>query len=757
LHVGKYDVAHPEIWISRYRARGSQLTPHMEEVIAEFLIETNEGLGELDNALVKLERNPRDEALVSEIFRVFHTIKGSCGFIGLDRLGKIAHRAEDVLGLVRDRRLDVTSACVTAILDAVDRIRDLVRALEKNGAEPKGSDEDVLQGLENLALAVHDAKHAEAKGGEKPGAKGADEKNSGREGSAADDFSSAARASEGHAEDGDHASEHGAEQGPQTLRVNVDLLEDMMTVVSELVLTRNQLLQTARSAKDNVFATPLQRLNQVVSELQESVMKTRMQPIGNAWSKLPRVVRDVSAELGKRIELEMRGKETELDRQVLDLIKDPLMHMVRNAADHGIETPAERRKVGKPEAGRIVLNSFHEGGYIIIQISDDGRGLPLEKIKGKALQAGIVTKEQLGKLSPQQIQQFIFRAGFSTAEQVTSVSGRGVGMDVVRSNIQRIGGTIEMSSAENRGTTFTIKIPLTLAIVSALIVETAGARFALPQLAVSELVMVGKKNGAKIETINDSSVLRLRDALLPLIYLDDHLKVWDKGKEHAHRQGAVRFVVVTRVAGVQFGIVVDHVLDMEEIVVKPVARNLKGVEIFSGNTILGDGSVIMILDPAGLLAAADIKDLGGHQHLAEEEPEKPLLESSARETLLLLFRAGDRTLKAAPLSQVSRLREIGPADIELSAGRPVLQHLGKLMPVFSYEGAAAREKSVLIIFEHDGRMAGLIADQVLDIAKYYGSLAEAGGHKLLDRIIVDRQATDVVNPAWYVAEGGSDA
>ncbi len=726
----------------------------MDDIISEFLAETNEGLVELDNALVLFERNPGDDELLSKIFRVFHTIKGSCGFIGLERLGTLAHRAEDILDLVRERKLAITPDFVTALLGAVDRIKTLSSTLEKTGAEPPGSDEDILSLMNDVAgPAYQKATGGASFGGddvEHEETSGTDDESDKAWSSAAGDFSTAAKPEEGRKSTSTEGS------GPQqTLRVNVDLLESMMTVVSELVLTRNQLLQTARTTKNIAFNTPLQRLNQVVSELQESVMKTRMQPIGNAWSPMPRIVRDVCNELGKKIDLEMRGQDTELDRQVLEMIKDPLMHMVRNAADHGIEDPSDRRQARKAETGHILLNAYHQGGHIIIQISDDGRGLPLQKIKSKAVQAGLATVEQLNKLSPQQIQQFIFRPGFSTAERVTSVSGRGVGMDVVRTNIQKIGGTVEMTSTEGKGMTFTINIPLTLAIVSALIVEVVGARFAFPQLAVSELVMVGKGTGMEIETVNGTPVLRLRETLLPLIYLGDYLKVWDKRKEHAHHDGDMRYVVVTRAAGIPFGLVVDHVLDMEEIVVKPAARNLKEVRIFSGNTILGDGSVIMILDPGELLQAANLREDIAHQHIVDD---KHLLETTAEENLLLLFKAGDKTPKAAPLRMVSRLREIKTVDIELSNGRPVLQHLGRLMPVFSYDDAPVRgDNAFLIIFEHDGLHFGLMVDQVLDIAKYNGSLAASSSDMLLDTIILNQQSTDVVNPLWYMSSSNAGA
>ena len=372
-----------------------------------------------------------------------------------------------------------------------------------------------------------------------------------------------------------------------------------MTMVSELVLTRNQLLEIARRNEDTEFKVPLQRLSNVTAELQEGVMKTRMQPIGNAWQKLPRIIRDLAGELNKDIELEMHGADTELDRQVLDLIKDPLTHMVRNSADHGLETPEQRRAARKPEKGTIRLSAYHEGGHIIIEIADDGRGLNTARIKQKVIEQGLATESEIEKMTEAQIHKFIFAAGFSTAAVVTSVSGRGVGMDVVKTNIDQIGGTIDVKSMPGEGSSFTIKIPLTLAIVSALIVEAGGDRFAIPQLAVIELVRAQGNSEHRIEHIKDAPVLRLRNKLLPLIHLKKLLKM--DGAEASDAENG--FIVVTQVGNQTFGIVVDTVFHTEEIVVKPMSSKLRHIAMFSGNTILGDGSVIMIIDPNGIAQA----------------------------------------------------------------------------------------------------------------------------------------------------------
>ena len=485
-----------------------------------------------------------------------------------------------------------------------------------------------------------------------------------------------------------------------------------MTMVSELVLTRNQLLEIVRRHEDSEFKVPLQRLSNVTAELQEGVMKTRMQPIGNAWQKLPRIVRDLATELGKEIELEMHGAETELDRQVLDLIKDPLTHMVRNSADHGLETPEERRAADKPEKGTIRLSAYHEGGHIIIEIADDGRGLNTEKIKAKAIANGLATESEVEKMTEAQIHKFIFAAGFSTAAKVTSVSGRGVGMDVVRTNIDQIGGTIDVKSVPGEGSSFTIKIPLTLAIVSALIVEAGGDRFAIPQLSVIELVRAQSNSDHRIERIKDTPVLRLRNKLLPLIHLKKLLAV-DAGSSTEPENG---FIVVTQVGNQTFGIVVDGVFHTEEIVVKPMSTKLRHITMFSGNTILGDGSVIMIIDPNGIAQAVGTAASAG----AEEENEAQRNAAVDKTVSMLVFRAGSSEPKAVPLSLVTRLEEIDCKKIELSNGRHLVQYRGQLMPLvrvnddvqIKTEGAQP-----LLVFSDAGRSMGLVVDEIVDIVE----------------------------------------
>jgi len=535
-------------------------------------------------------------------------------------------------------------------------------------------------------------------------------------------------------------------QAASSIRVNVEVIENLMTLISELVLTRNQLMQLQRSQKSGEFKVPLQRLSHITSELQDGVTRMRMQPIGSAWAKLPRIVRDLCIDAGKKIDLVQRGADTELDRQVLELIKDPLTHMIRNSADHGVEDPATRKAAGKPETGTILLEAYHESGHIFIRIADDGRGLNVERIRQKAVTNGLVTEAELAGLSEKQVLQFIFRPGFSTAEKVTSVSGRGVGMDVVRTNIERIGGTIEMTSVAGEGTTFLIKIPLTLAIVSALIVQSAGERFALPQINVVELVRAGARSGARIETIKDAPVLRLRDRLLPLVSLRGLLNLGDSGEGERDR-----FIVVTELGSFKFGIVVDRVFDTEEIVVKPVAPILRGNSYYAGNTILGDGSVIMILDPNGIASVAGQARTGSDTAQAEAGA----THQGGDLISLLLFRAGGAELKAVTLDAVSRIEEVDATAIEHVGGRPVVQYRQQLMPLvllgdgqtFKSEG-----KQPLLVFTEQGQSLGIVVDEVVDIARDNVQLELAPRlDGLMGSAIVAGKATDLVDIRHYLA------
>ncbi|MFH0296494.1 hybrid sensor histidine kinase/response regulator [Bradyrhizobium sp. 31Argb] len=775
----------------------------MDDLMREFLTETSESLDTVDNQLVKFEQEPNNAKILDNIFRLVHTIKGTCGFLGLPRLEALAHAGETLMGKFRDG-MPVTAEAVTLILSSIDRIKEILAGLEATEAEPEGSDEDLIVKLHEMAERSFESMAAEA-GGEpaaevaapvvaapplqpaategtlvvqtlerplRPGEVSLDElerafretatevtppapaaapaaKPAAHEPAAEVAKEKKAPRKTAAAEGDMHESDKVANQ---SIRVNVDTLEHLMTMVSELVLTRNQLLEISRRNEDTEFKVPLQRLSNVTAELQEGVMKTRMQPIGNAWQKLPRIVRDLSGELGKQIELEMHGADTELDRQVLDLIKDPLTHMVRNSADHGLETTAERAAAGKPEQGTIRLSAYHEGGHIIICIADNGRGLNTDRIKAKALANGLVTEAELEKMTEAQIHKFIFAPGFSTAAQVTSVSGRGVGMDVVRTNIDQIGGTIDIKSVAGEGCSVTIKIPLTLAIVSALIVEAAGDRFAIPQLSVVELVRARANSEHRIERIKDTAVLRLRNKLLPLMHLKKLLRI-DDGSSSDPENG---FIVVTQVGSQTFGIVVDGVFHTEEIVVKPMSTKLRHIDMFSGNTILGDGAVIMIIDPNGIAKALGAAGSAAHE-MADDNAAAHV--SGEQLTSLLVFRAGTSQPKAVPLGLVTRLEEIATDKIELSNGRYMVQYRDQLMPLVQMADVNVQSSGSqpILVFADDGRSMGLVVDEIIDIVEERLHIEVAGSQDgILGSAVIKGQATEVIDVGHFLPMAFSD-
>ena len=731
----------------------------MDDLLREFVTETNESLDVVDVELVRFEQDPNNAQILDNVFRLVHTIKGTCGFLGLPRLEALAHAAETLMGKFRDGA-PASSDAVTLILTTIDRIKTILETLEREQREPEGGDSDLISDLERMVERVGPGgAHVEPQHTVGTLVSQVLERTLRPDEDSLDDLERAFRATvtdtpaaksvKSASALGDTAAkdDEAAKSSNQSIRVTVDTLEHLMTMVSELVLTRNQLLEIVRRHEESEFKTPLQRLSNVTAELQEGVMKTRMQPIGNAWQKLPRIVRDLSNELGKQIELEMQGAETELDRQVLDLIKDPLTHMVRNSADHGLEPAEERRAAGKPAIGRIRLSAYHEGGHIIIQVADDGRGLDTERIKTKAIAHGLVSEADVEKLSEAQIHKFIFVPGFSTAAKITNVSGRGVGMDVVRNNIDQIGGAIDVKSVAGAGLSFTIKIPLTLAIVAALIVEAGGHRFAIPQLSVVELVRARSGSERRIERIKDTRVLRLRDKLLPLAGLS-HLLGLDK--DAGDIKGG--FIVVTQVGSQTFGIVVDGVFHTEEIVVKPMSSKLRHITMFSGNTILGDGSVIMIIDPNGVAQAFGNTVVS--QLAAAEKADSEYITSDKASTSLLVFRAGSTQPKAVPLSLITRLEEIDAQKIELSNGRHMMQYRGHLMPLISMSAdvhVKGEGAQPLLVFSDGSRSMALVVDEIIDIVDDNLDIQVASENPgALGSAIVRGQATEIIDVGHFL-------
>lgn len=706
----------------------------MDELLREFLTETAESLDHVDAQLVRFEREPNNGQVLSNVFRLVHTIKGTCGFLGLPRLEALTHAAETLMGKFRDG-MAVTGEAVSLILAAIDRIKTILDGLEKLQREPPGDDTDLIRQLNRAAARAQETN---------PRLQG--------DGSAASE-----RAADQTAlEDGDTAvfrnlAESGDEAGSvasQSIRVSIDTLDQLMTMVSELVLTRNQLLEVLRQHDDSEFNVPLQRLSSVTTQVQQEVMKTRMQPIGNAWQKLPRIVRDLSADLGKDIGLEMVGADTELDRQVLDLVKDPLTHLIRNCADHGIENPDERSAAGKPRRGTIRLTASRQGGYVVIEIVDDGRGLDAARIKAKALEAGLISEPDVSAKSQAEINNLIFTPGFSTALEVTSISGRGVGMDVVRSNIEQIGGTVDVKSSPGSGTSFIIKIPLTLSIVAALIVEIAGERFAFPQLSVLELMRVGSEH--RIERIKSAPVLRLRQRLLPLIDVKKALQL-------GTGDDANGFVVVTQAGSQIFGAVVDNVFHTEEIVIKPMSSKLRHIAIFSGMTILGDGSVIMVIDPnvlAQSLGSAAPSPIEASIDAAEPEPR-----SRQDAVSLLIFRAASDRPKAVPLSLVSRIEEVDRQKVDVADGRYIVKYRDELMPLLGFDMQARIKKEgaqPILVFSEQGRSIGLLIDEIVDIAEEKLDVKITGDRPgILGYALVKGVVAEIIDVDFFLEGSGS--
>lgn len=786
----------------------------MDELLSEFLTESTESLAKLDIQLLELEKSPDNPDILNSIFRTMHTIKGTCGFINLTRLEKVAHAGENVLGKIRDGSLRINTDVISLVLECVDTVKNIVGVLSNSGKEPDGDDNLLIDKLNHLieTIAIQEVPeflevvtpeirtdfviHPEEKQEE---INVADQSEADVLALVEEMKQEKARKEEATKVDIKHeevvvAAKKVMEATPvvakenrkqnstaavsdpnQTIRVNINTLENLINMVSELVLSRNQLMQIIRNEERSDLTLAFYRLNYVTTELQEQVMKTRMQPIGNAWLKLPRLVRDVSRELNKKIELEMHGEETELDRQVLELIKDPLTHMLRNSMDHGIEGPEERLSKGKPEVGKIRLNAHHEGGHIVIDISDDGRGLSIEKIKAKALENNLVSQENLLSMNENQIYQLIFKSGFSTAEAVTNISGRGVGMDVVRTNIEQIGGVIDIYSRSGKGTKFSIKIPLTLSIVSALITEIDGYRFAIPQLNILELIHLSEDSKVQIEYVHNKPVLRLRNKLLTLVNMKDLFQLGDKhvdkeeervepseGKRPRHKKRLRKeeeYVIVLQAGSTPFGVIVNRVFDTQEIVVKPVSSLIRHISIFAGNTILGDGSVIMVLD------VNHIARLMGDQSIESEESKNVVMDTSVtsfdREKFLI-FKTQGPSSQAIPLLSLTRLEKINIKDVEYSNGKPCVQYRGALMPLMFLCNQHAINPDITpykpaLVFSNENHSMGLVVDDIVDIVEssMEVKLTSKSG-SLLGTTVLNDEVTEILNADYYLNQEFSD-
>lgn len=742
-----------------------------DDIIKEFLIESRENLDTLDRELVALEDDPRNAARLGSVFRTVHTIKGTAGFFQFTKLEKVTHAGENLLSKMRDGLVVLESVRTTALLAMVDAIRILLGNIEAREVEGDGEYGTLI---EALTLVCNDATLAQAaevlrggKGGPAaapappaPAAHAPAETNIAQPEPVKAPVQAAAQAEPARAvQAAAEATPHVVAEAPEAkpagderavadtrIRVDVRLLDKLMNLVGELVLARNQLLQHSNASSDASLVSSCQRLNLITTELQEGVMKTRMQPIENVWSRFPRVVRDLSHLCGKPVKLEMEGKSTELDKTIIEAISDPLTHLVRNSIDHGIELPDTRAFAGKPAMGTIKLRAYHEGGRVNIEISDDGGGIDPERLKAKALERGLITPEHARSMTTHEAFSLIFMPGFSTAEKVTNISGRGVGMDVVKSNIERLGGSVDVDSRLGHGTTIRIRIPLTLAIIPALVIGTSGERFAIPQVNLVELVRFEAEQAkTAIERIHGVPVFRLRGNLLPIVELSGVLDVEiDPIPRDVN-------IVILQADECQFGLLVDTIFDTEEIVVKPLGRELKGLNVYAGATIMGDGRVALILDVAGLADRSGVRGVTDRKLAVEAGSLERLRAEEVPTEQLLLFRMGAVGRMAIPLKTVARLEEFTRDKVERVGRDDVVQYRGEILPLVHISemfGEPRGDGPTLQVVVHNSERGtvGLVVDGIEDVVEDVFQTKRRGGRAgVLGSAVIQGRVTELLD------------
>ncbi|MBL8809860.1 MAG: chemotaxis protein CheA [Planctomycetaceae bacterium] len=770
----------------------------LDDIVKEFLVESYENLDQLDRDLMALEDRPDDRDRLSSIFRTIHTIKGTSGFLAFPKLEHITHVGENLLVLLRDGALRLNAEITSALLAMVDAVRSILSNIEGVGGEGEEAYEDLVTRLERLKngesasapsveieveqvvreLSAEVSAAVEAGSKPKKAAKGGRKKKAAGEplteaiSAFAETLAATSPTQETSAEvceirppQGAAAPAQKAEKADKnqdsgdggdragsvtdsSVRIDVHLLDKLMNLVGELVLARNQILQYSQNIEDAAMVAASQRLNLITTELQEGVMKTRMQPIRNAWSKLPRVVRDLSISCGKQIQVKMDGAETELDKTILEAIKDPLTHIVRNSVDHGIEPPQVRVQNGKPAEGTLWLRAYHEGGQVNIEIADDGGGINVNRVREKAIEKGMVSAEQAAAMSDREAIQLILLPGFSTAPKVTNVSGRGVGMDVVKTNVEKIGGTLDIHSTMGQGTTLRIKIPLTLAIVPALVVTCDNDRYCIPQVSLLELVRLeGDRASHDIELMHSVPVYRLRGQLLPLVYLDEELGLRHRRTQEERQSADIVNIVVLSAEDRQFGLVVDHINDTQEIVVKPLGQHIKGIATYAGSTIMGDGTVSLILDVIGIAQQSHVLSQHGTRSLIDSSEGRN--EQSRVGDSWLIVDPQDGTRAAIQLSTVARLEEVRTDAIEKTGRQQVVQYRGQIMPLVSLNDFGQVEPnehgSISLVVYNDGtRNVGVAVGRIVDIVSQSDSQFEKSEG---DTRIIAGRVTRVVNLA----------
>ena len=686
--------------------------------IAEFMEEISETLNRLDRQFVVLEQNPSDMDCLAEIFRDLHTIKGSCGLLGLNKLESITHSGENLLGKLRDQELTLRPDMISTLLKMMDAVWKTVACLKKDGHEGSADYSALIDTLARLEKGETENLASEAP----------DQSDSSSP--PVDDKQQTPDAKDDKSED-------------TNIRVDVELLDSLMDLVGEVVLARNQFSRIVQSQTDSTIQGTSQSLNRVTTELQETVMKARMQPIKNVWGKLPRMVRDLSLNCGNKVRLEMEGQDADLDKSLITAIQDPLMNIIRNAIVHGIETAEERRNLGKPEEGVIRLRAFNQSGQIHIEVQDDGRGVDFQAIKNKAVDEKHITPEQAESLNDRDCGKLLFTEGFSLTQNSLIKSAKGNGLTQTRELVEKIGGSLDIEVQSGKSTTLKIKIPLTLAIIPALIVSSGPNRFAIPQISIRELIhLQGEKSLQQTEEIAGSQFYRLRGNLLPLIQLNKILK---NSGEHRTELN----MVVLQADDNQFGLVVDKIHNNEEIVVKTLDTLLQGIQVFSGVSIMGDGEVVLILDVMGLAQNALL--------VSGKDSRNKLLDSvsssqgkDGEDQDMLIVSLGNKRRMAIRLADVARLEEVKRSDLETSGEKQVIQYRNEIMPLinipklFNMRCQETRDTLEVVVHTHEGKSLGLMVESILDIVQ--GNIdSKRASSNLLGTIITNNSVVDTIN------------
>ncbi len=685
----------------------------MDDLINEFLAETRDLLQALAGAIVAWEAEPGDRERLDEIFRFVHTVKGNCGFFDLPRLQQLSHAAEDVLADVRAGRRVADARLVSAVLAVIDRIGELVLALETGESLASEDDEQLVAAL------------------------GEDEE----EGQVELPAQEAAPSVETVPPEGDRR------KSVRSIRLAVDLLDRMMNGVSDAVLARNELARRLRDApRDVAIEAAFDRVSACIAEIRDAITRTRMQRIDNLFGALPRMVRDLSSELHKQVRLDVDGGDVELDREMIEMIRDPLSHIVRNAIDHGIEGADERVRAGKDAAGALRVSARQAGNQILIEVADDGRGIDPEALVRKAISAGIVSSERVEKMSLAERTALIFAPGLSTAGTVTAISGRGVGMDVVRANIERIGGVVDIDSRKGHGVRLIIRVPLTLTIIPALTVSAGGQIFAIPRSAIEEILRAGG-DAVRVDRVGEAEIATIRGRRVPLVSLS-HLLGVDAMEERDQR-----LILLKPAGGSVYALAVDTVHDHEELVVKPAAPLVMAAGLYAGTTLADDGRPILLLDPSGMANRAEVAD--DEQEIERRAADTP---DDAREDSLLLFRGLDGALRGMPVPLVERIEDVPAAAVGFTAGRLRVSIGDRILPLAGCAGPPA-EGLLRVLRLTDGRaeLAYGFAEVVDIRALALDMQPPPAPGEVAGVALIDGAQVEIVDPYWLFAAHAGDA